>query len=97
MLYWHDGKKDFPHGAGPSEEGWYYYPEKNMKVEPNGPYATEEEALMSYHYQFVGMVERFHREVPFPSVQAFRDMLYYAVTHDEAGCRRILDENILED
>jgi hypothetical protein len=35
-LHYHDGKADFPHGAGPSEKGWYAYgPHYN---EPDGPF-----------------------------------------------------------
>jgi hypothetical protein len=44
MLYFHDGLSDFPHGAGPSDSGWYCYPFGDTSVPPNGPYASEADA-----------------------------------------------------
>jgi len=47
MVYYHDGVQDFPHGAGPSEVGFYYYPFGVVSSEPLGPYATEAEAWLA--------------------------------------------------
>jgi len=43
IVIYHDGQADFPHGAGPSDEGWYFYPE-GIAPEPYGPFETEGEA-----------------------------------------------------
>jgi len=43
-LHFHDGRSDFPHGAGPSERGWYVYHGDPGYAPPNGPYATKDEA-----------------------------------------------------
>jgi hypothetical protein len=44
-IWYHDGRSDFPHGAGPSEEGWYFYLNSDMKSQPNGPYRTKSETM----------------------------------------------------
>jgi hypothetical protein len=49
MIHYHDGVHDFPHGAGPSEVGYYYYPFADLSAEPLGPYVTEAEAWLSGH------------------------------------------------
>ncbi len=49
MIHYHDGIHDFPHGAGPSEKGYYYYPHGDLSAEPLGPYVTEAEAWLSGH------------------------------------------------
>ena len=46
MAYYHDGKEDFPHGAGPSEEGWYHYLD-----EPIGPFNSQEGAITAGRMQ----------------------------------------------
>jgi len=50
VIFYHDGLTDFPHGAGPSEPGWYYYnsiPESRY-VEPSGPFTTFEDAQAAF-------------------------------------------------
>jgi hypothetical protein len=42
IIHYHTGRDDFPHGAGPSEPGWYYYPDGNTSSPPNGPYPTKD-------------------------------------------------------
>ena len=50
MLHFHDGHRDFPHGAGPSEAGWYFYCD-GVHNEPLGPFRSPEEARSAaYHW-----------------------------------------------
>jgi hypothetical protein len=51
MLHYHDGHADFPHGAGPSEAGYYFYFHGVVAPEPLGPFRSPEEARSAaYHY-----------------------------------------------
>jgi hypothetical protein len=43
MIHYHNGIDDFPHGAGPSEIGWYVYP-NGIRPEPTGPFSSYEAA-----------------------------------------------------
>jgi hypothetical protein len=51
MLHFHDGVSDFPHGAGPSDSGWYFYPDGVISPEPLGPFPTSLAARSAgYHF-----------------------------------------------
>ena len=52
FLHFHDGVSDFPHGAGPSEPGWYAYPDGISVPEPLGPFGSESQARSAaYHFR----------------------------------------------
>jgi hypothetical protein len=52
MLYFHDGHSDFPHGAGASDPGWYFYPDGDTsRPEPLGPFDSAAAATSAgYHF-----------------------------------------------
>jgi hypothetical protein len=51
MPHFHDGVSDFPHGAGPSDPGWYWYPDGLDQPEPLGPFPSEAAARSAgYHF-----------------------------------------------
>ena len=51
LIHFHDGVADFPHGAGPSEQGWYAYRGAVVGPEPLGPFPTPSAAISAnYHY-----------------------------------------------
>lgn len=51
MPFFHDGVSDFPHGAGPSDAGWYFYVDGVPHPEPLGPFFTRSAAVSTgYHY-----------------------------------------------
>ena len=56
MLFYHDGVLDFPHGAGPSEAGWYFYTRDDLfrpgPCEPVGPYETVALAVADMHEDY---------------------------------------------
>ena len=43
FIHYHNGKDDFPHGAGASDPGYYVY-ENETDDEPSGPFDTYEDA-----------------------------------------------------
>jgi hypothetical protein len=57
IIIEHDGKADFPHGAGPSDEGWYVYPDGDLSHQPNGPYYSEEEAECAAVYMLMSELQ----------------------------------------
>jgi hypothetical protein len=50
LLHFHDGVSDFPRGAGPSDPGWYCYPD-GVAPEPLGPFVSESQARSAgFHF-----------------------------------------------
>jgi hypothetical protein len=40
VAFYQDGKTDFPHGAGPTEPGWFVYEDESRLTPPAGPFGS---------------------------------------------------------
>lgn len=78
-YYYHNGEEDFPHGAGPSDIGWYTYPTAERVGEPDGPYAVKPELEKFDHVLIKG---KQRRGVVTEAAVTMDGMIYFVNTSD---------------